>query len=81
MFKILIAEDDNELCQLFKKVLNKHGYQVLCAADGKEALDLVEKEYIDLIITDIMMPVMDGYTFISQLRQAGIQTPVLMITA
>lgn len=81
MFKILIAEDDNELCQLFKKVLNKHGYQVLCVADGKEALDLVEKEYIDLIITDIMMPVMDGYTFISQLRQAGIQTPVLMITA
>lgn len=81
MFKILIAEDDNELCQLFKKVLNKHGYQVLCTADGKEALDLVEKEYIDLIITDIMMPVMDGYTFISQLRQAGIQTPVLMITA
>ena len=62
-------------------MLNKHGYQVLCAADGKEALDLVEKEYIDLIITDIMMPVMDGYTFISQLRQAGIQTPVLMITA
>ena len=55
MFKILIAEDDNELCQLFKKVLNKHGYQVLCAADGKEALDLVEKEYIDLIITDIMV--------------------------
>ena len=53
----------------------------MCAADGKEALDLVEKEYIDLIITDIMMPVMDGYTFISQLRQAGIQTPVLMITA
>jgi len=81
MFKILIAEDDNELCQLFKKVLNKLGYQVLCAADGKEGLDLVEKEYIDLIITDIMMPVMDGYTFISQLRQAGIQTPVLMITA
>ena len=60
MFKILIAEDDNELCQLFKKVLNKHGYQVLCVADGKEALDLVEKEYIDLIITD-MAHAQDGY--------------------
>ena len=81
MFKILIAEDDNELCHLFQKVLEKQGYQVLCASDGKEALELVEKEYIDLIITDIMMPVMDGYQLVSQLRQAGIQTPVLMITA
>ena len=81
MFKILIAEDDNELSGLFQKVLEKQGYQVLCASDGKEALDLIESEYIDLIITDIMMPVMDGYEFISALRAAGIQTPVLMITA
>lgn len=81
MFKILIAEDDNELRQLFAKVLEKQGYQVLGAADGQEALALVGAEYVDLIITDIMMPVMDGYTFISELRAAGIQTPVLMITA
>lgn len=81
MFKILIVEDDNELSGLFQKVLKKQGYQVLCASDGKEALDLIEVEYIDLIITDIMMPVMDGYEFISELRAAGIQIPVLMITA
>lgn len=81
MFKILIAEDDNELSGLFQKVLEKQGYQVICASDGKEALDLTATEYIDLIITDIMMPVMDGYEFISALREAGIQTPVLMITA
>lgn len=81
MFKVLIAEDDKELCQLFEKVLKKHGYDVLCASDGKEALELLGKEYIDLIITDIMMPVMDGYELVSELRAAGIQTPVLMITA
>ena len=81
MFKILIAEDDSELRGLFRKVLEKQGYQVMCASDGKEALDLLETEYIDLVITDIMMPVMDGYEFISALREAGIQTPVLMITA
>ncbi len=81
MFKILIAEDDRELCHLFEKVLKKHGYDVLCASDGKEALELLGKEYIDLIITDIMMPVMDGYELVSELRAAGIHIPVLMITA
>lgn len=81
MFKILITEDDRELCHLFEKVLKKHGYDVLCASDGKEALELLGKEYIDLIITDIMMPVMDGYELVSELRAAGIHTPVLMITA
>lgn len=81
MFKILIAEDDAQLRQLFQKVLKKQGYEVLCASDGQEALDLVGTEYIDLIITDIMMPVMNGYEFISELRAAEIQIPVLMITA
>ena len=61
MFRILIVEDDTELSGLFSKVLTKHGYSVICAENGKKALDCIETEYIDLIISDIMMPVMDGY--------------------
>ena len=81
MFKILIVEDDKELSQLFQKVLEKNGYQVKSAPDGAQALEVLDKEYIDLIISDIMMPVMDGYELVSELRSAGYQIPVLMITA
>ena len=81
MFRILIAEDDRELRQLFQHVLMKNGYAVTGVADGKEALDAIDKGYYDLIISDIMMPVMDGYELVSSLRQAGIKTPVMMITA
>ena len=80
MFRILIAEDDKELRQLFQHVLMKNGYAVTGVADGKEALDAMDKGYYDLIISDIMMPVMDGYELVSSLRQAGINTPVMMIT-
>ena len=61
MFKILIAEDDIELRQLFYRVLTLHGYSAICVSDGKEALDVLDKEYVDLIISDIMMPNMNGY--------------------
>ena len=81
MFRLLIAEDDKELRQLFQHVLMKNGYAVTGVADGKEALDAIDKGYYDLIISDIMMPVMDGYELVSSLRQAGINTPVMMITA
>ena len=81
MFRILIAEDDKELRQLFQHVLMKNGYAVTGVADGKEALDAIDRGYYDLIISDIMMPIMDGYELVSSLRQAGINTPVMMITA
>ena len=81
MFQILIVEDDKELSQLFQNVLEKNGYQVKSASDGALALEILDKEYIDLIISDIMMPVMDGYELVSELRSAGYQIPVLMITA
>ena len=81
MFKILIAEDDSKIRQLFERVLVKQGYQVKGVDNGKEALDALEKEYYDLIISDVMMPVMDGYEMVSALRDAGSNIPVLMITA
>ena len=81
MFKILIAEDDRELRQLFQHVLLKNGYTVKGVADGQEALDALEKDYYDLIISDIMMPNMDGYELVRSLRDAGDSIPVLMVTA
>ena len=81
MLKILIAEDDRELRQLFEHVLIKNGYSVRGVSDGQEALDAMDEEYFNLIISDIMMPVMDGYTLVRSLREAGDTTPVLMITA
>ena len=81
MLKILIAEDDRELRQLFSHVLTKHGYTVSGVSDGQQALDAMDSDYFDLLICDIMMPVMDGYELVSQLREVGNTTPVLMITA
>jgi len=81
MMRILIAEDDVELRQLFYRVLTKNGYTAVCVSNGAEALDVLDREYIDLIISDIMMPVMNGYDLVSSLREAGIGIPVLMITA
>ena len=81
MLKILIAEDDQELCQLFSHVLTKHGYAVTEVTDGQEALDALEKDYYDLIISDIMMPNVDGYSLVRKLRDGGNVTPVMMITA
>ena len=81
MFKILIAEDDSDLRELFKKVLVQSGYAVLGVSNGQEALDALDKEYYDLIISDIMMPVMDGYELVRSLREAGNNIPVLTITA
>jgi len=76
MFKILIAEDDIELRQLFYRVLTLHGYSAICVSDGKEALDVLDKEYVDLIISDIMMPNMNGYELASSLRESGITIPI-----
>jgi DNA-binding response OmpR family regulator len=62
-------------------VLIKHGYTVTGVSNGKEALDALDRDFYDLILSDIMMPVMDGYALVQQLRDAGNMTPVMMITA
>lgn len=81
MFKILIAEDDNELRQLFKNILVKNGYIVKSINDGLGALNEIEKNHYDLLISDIMMPNMDGYDLVKTLRDNGSTIPVMMITA
>ena len=69
MFKILIAEDDRELRQLFAHVLTKNGYTVLGVSNGEEALAALEQSYYDLIISDIMMPKMDGWQVCREIRE------------
>ena len=81
MLNILIAEDDRELRQLFSHVLSRNGYRVTGVSNGQEALDAMDSDFYDIIISDIMMPVMDGYALVRQLREVGNTTPVLMITA
>ena len=81
MLKILIVEDDRELRQLFSHVLLKNGYTVNGVSNGQEGLDAMDSSYYDLIISDVMMPVMDGFEMVRQIRESGNTTPVLMITA
>ena len=81
MLKILIAEDDRELRRMFAHILIKNGYTVKEVANGQEALDAIDGDYYDLIISDIMMPIVDGYQLVRMLRDAGNNTPVMMITA
>ncbi len=81
MFKILVAEDDSALCELFCRVLTRNGFTAIGVPDGTAALETLEHEYIDLIVSDIMMPRMDGYALVRTLRESGNSVPVLMITA
>lgn len=81
MMKLLIAEDDRELRQLFSHVLISNGYAVTGVSNGQEALEALEANYYDLIISDIMMPVLDGYELVRQLRSVGNNIPIMMITA
>jgi len=81
MFNILITEDDKNLQRLMEAVLKREGYRVLKAEDGEEALRVLDREHVDLLITDIMMPRLDGYRLTDALRGAKYDLPILMITA
>ena len=81
MFRILVAEDDKNLNKLIREYLEDEGYTVLAASDGREALDILDHEHIDLMVCDIMMPGVDGFALIADLRGAGYDLPILIITA
>lgn len=81
MFNILVVEDNKDLRDLFCAVLTRNGYKCFSAADGEKALDIIDKEYIDLVVADIMMPNMDGYELTLALRDANYSMPILMVTA
>ncbi len=81
MFRILVADDDKNTRKLLSAVLEDDGYRVTVARDGQEALEALEKEKIDLVVLDIMMPKVDGYEFTKTLREANSSLPVLMVSA
>lgn len=81
MFHILVTDDDKNTRLLLKAVLESEGYTVYVAANGEEALTVMDQQHIDLVVLDIMMPKMDGYEFTKTLREAQNNLPILMVSA
>ncbi len=79
--RILIVEDEKPLADILKKGLEEEGYAVDVAYNGEDGRYLAENEPSDLMILDIMLPIVDGMTILKNIRKAGIRTPVLMLTA
>jgi two-component system alkaline phosphatase synthesis response regulator PhoP len=83
MAQILVVDDEKDVVELLRFVLEKDGHQVIEAADGHEGLDVAVKQKPDLIILDIMMPTMDGYTLATKLKadKATRDIPIVILTA
>ena len=81
MFRILVAEDDRAIRTLITTKLKQENYTIYTAENGEDALSVMEKHQVDLLISDIMMPVMDGYSLVKALRETKHTLPILMITA
>ena len=81
MIRILVVEDDQNIRKLIESALIDERYNPVPAKDAQEALDILEQQHIDMMITDIMMPGMDGYALTEELRGAGYDFPILMVTA
>ncbi|MBR6514503.1 MAG: response regulator transcription factor [Clostridia bacterium] len=81
MFHILVVDDDKHTRMLFRAVLEAENYTVFTAENGIEALEIIDREHIDLVVLDIMMPYMDGYEFTKTLRTTDSNLPVLMVSA
>ena len=81
MFHILVVDDDKNTRLFLKAVLESASYTVYTAKDGIDALDVLDREHIDLVVLDIMMPNMDGYEFTRTLRENQNNLPILMLSA
>lgn len=81
MFNILAVEDDKNTRKLLVTVLKNNGYNVLTAENGEEALEVLEHNHVDLMVIDVMMPIMNGYELTKVLRDGGSQMPMLMLSA
>lgn len=81
MFQILVVDDDKNTRRLFKAILQAENYGVHTAENGEEALGVMDREHIDLVMLDIMMPQMDGYEFTKVLRENDQNLPILMVSA
>ncbi len=81
MFRILVVDDDKNTRIFLKAVLEAEHYTVFTAENGLKALELMDREHIDLVVLDIMMPEMDGYEFTKTLRENQSSLPILMVSA
>jgi DNA-binding response OmpR family regulator len=81
MFHILVADDDKHTRMLIQAILEEANYTVFTAENGEQALEVMDKEHIDLVVLDIMMPKMDGYEFTKLLRENDNNLPILMVSA
>lgn len=81
MFQILVVDDDKNTRLLFRTILEHENYSVFTAANGLEAMEVMDKNHIDLVVLDIMMPQMDGYEFTKVLRESDNNLPILMVSA
>lgn len=81
MFRILVVDDDANTRLLLQAILEAENYTVFSAKDGEDALSVMDREHIDLVLLDIMMPKMDGYEFTKVLRENKNNLPILMISA
>ncbi len=79
--RVLIVEDEKALADIIKKGLEEEGYAVDVAYNGEEGLFMAENEPSDIMVLDIMLPVVDGMTILKRIRKGGVKTPVLMLTA
>lgn len=79
--KILVLEDDESLMAVLKKRLSANGFTVECGCNGEEGLDLLQTGTFDVVISDIMMPVMNGLEFLSAIRAKKYDIPVILLTA
>lgn len=81
MVRILVVDDDKNTRRLLEAVLAAENYTVFTATNGEEALQVMDREHIDLVVLDIMMPKMDGYEFTRILRESNNNLPILMVSA
>ena len=81
MFKILVVEDDTNARKLMCAVLKQNGFETLPACDGLAALGVMDREHVDLVVLDLMMPNMDGFELTRQIRSTWETMPILMVTA
>ncbi len=81
MLKILVAEDDPSTSKLLCAILKLNGYDPVSARDGEEALKIMDHQHIDLLISDVMMPKMDGFELTKVIRESGSMLPIIMLTA
>lgn len=81
VFQILVADDDRNTRRLFQALLQQQGYRVFTAENGVQALEVMDREHIDLVVLDVMMPGMDGYEVTQALRECSSNLPILMVSA